>query len=351
MSEINMGVDPGPPRQVAAGIDEVPRRSSAVSWAAIFAGAACAAALSLLLLILGTGLGFSAVSPWAMEGIRATTFGFAAIAWLSFTQLAASGMGGYLAGRLRSTWPGVHPDEVYFRDTAHGFLAWAVASLLTAVVLTSVVGSIIGGGVRAGAATVGTATGSAATLAVVGNGSGEVSDTVEYFVDSLFRSNSDAPVSREVRQETQPERIGNAQSGEEGPAPQANAEQREPPPTARQTREPARSEVAEIPAGEITRIFMRALRTGTLPQEDERYIARLIAQRTDLNQQDAEQRVSEGFEQARSMLEDAETAARETADEARKASAYGALWMFVTLLIGAFAASLMAVFGGRQRDA
>ena len=63
---------------------------------------------------------------------------------LTFTQLAASGMGGYLAGRLRTKWAGIHTDEVYFRDTAHGFLAWAVATLLTATLLTSAVGSILG---------------------------------------------------------------------------------------------------------------------------------------------------------------------------------------------------------------
>ncbi len=132
--------------------------------AAILAGAAGAAALSLLLMILGTGLGFSAVSPWRMEGISATTFGVAAIAWLSFTQLAASGVGGYLAGRLRTKWMDVHTDEVYFRDTAHGFLTWAIASLLTAVILTSVMSSI-GSGVRASAEVVGKAAGAAAGTA------------------------------------------------------------------------------------------------------------------------------------------------------------------------------------------
>ena len=100
--------------------------SSAVSWGAIMAGAA-AAALSLILLILGTGLGLSSVSPWSHDGISATTFGVSTIVWLALTQLLASGMGGYLAGRLRTKWVETHTDEVYFRDTAHGFLAWAIA--------------------------------------------------------------------------------------------------------------------------------------------------------------------------------------------------------------------------------
>jgi hypothetical protein len=90
--------------------------ASAVSWGAIFAGAAAAAALSLILLLLGTGLGLSSVSPWANEGVSATALSVSTILWLTFTQLAASAMGGYLAGRLRTKWVSVHGDEVYFRD-------------------------------------------------------------------------------------------------------------------------------------------------------------------------------------------------------------------------------------------
>src|SRR5690242_19838439 len=95
--------------------------TSAVSWGAILAGAAAAAALSLILLILGTGLGLASVSPWAHNSVSAETFGVATILWVTFTQLAAAGLGGYLAGRLRTKWVAVHSDEVYFRDTAHGF--------------------------------------------------------------------------------------------------------------------------------------------------------------------------------------------------------------------------------------
>ncbi|MFO0520199.1 MAG: hypothetical protein ACK515_07205 [bacterium] len=109
----------------------------AVSWGAVFAGAAGAAALALILTLLGMGLGFSAVSPWASEGVSATTLGLSAVAWITLTQLLASALGGYLAGRLRTRWLQLHPDEVHFRDSAHGFLAWAVATLITAALLTS----------------------------------------------------------------------------------------------------------------------------------------------------------------------------------------------------------------------
>jgi hypothetical protein len=103
----------------------------AVSWGAIAAGAAAAASLSLILPIVGVGLGLSSVSPWARQAAGATTFGVSTILWLTLTQLLASALGGYLAGRLRTRWTEVHTDEVYFRNTAHGFLAWAVASLAT----------------------------------------------------------------------------------------------------------------------------------------------------------------------------------------------------------------------------
>lgn len=126
--------------------------NSAVSWGAIAAGAAAGAALSLILLILGVGLGLSAVSPFVNGGISAERLGMSTIIWLSITQLLSSALGGYLAGRLRTKWVDIHNDEVYFRDTAHGFLAWAVASLATAVLLTSVIGAILGGAIDAGAA-------------------------------------------------------------------------------------------------------------------------------------------------------------------------------------------------------
>src|SRR6202790_4808029 len=118
--------------------------SSGVSWAAVIAGAFVAASLSLILLALGTGLGLSSVSPWSNVGASASTVGKAAIFWLIIMQIVASAMGGYLGGRLRTKWVNVHTDEVYFRDTAHGFLVWAVALVITAGFLASAATSLVG---------------------------------------------------------------------------------------------------------------------------------------------------------------------------------------------------------------
>src|SRR5271169_4162009 len=118
---------------------------SAVSWPAIIAGAVAIAAVALILLALGSGLGLSSVSPWPNSGPSATTFGVYAAVWLIIVQWVSAGFGGYLTGRLRTKWVGVHTDEVYFRDTAHGFLAWAIASVLGAILLASPATSLIGG--------------------------------------------------------------------------------------------------------------------------------------------------------------------------------------------------------------
>jgi hypothetical protein len=304
-----------PPRSLA----------SAVSWGAIAAGAAAAASLSLILLILGVGLGLSSVSPWARDGVSATTFGVSTILWLTLTQILASTMGGYLAGRLRTKWTEVHTDEVYFRDTAHGFLAWAVASLATAALLTSVIGSILSGGVQAGASMVGGVV-STASSAVGGTASsvrvtqGNDGGPMGYFVDSLFRRDAagTAPTA-----------------GTAGSAASTDANER----------------ASGKDAAEVSRIFMNVSRSEPLPPEDIRYVGQIVAQRTGLSQQDAEKRVADVYAKAQVKLRDAEVATRDAADKARKASAYSALWLFVSLLIGAFVASLAATYGGRQRDA
>ena len=299
--------------------DAAPAPLSAVSWGAILAGAAGAAALSLILLILGTGLGLSSVSPWADRGASATTFGVSTILWITFTQLAASGLGGYLAGRLRTRWISTHTDEVYFRDTAHGFLAWAIATLVTAAVLTSTIGSIVGTGASAAGAVAGgagTAAVAAAGPAVAGAPKSGSSDAGNgYFVDSLFR-------------QTAPAATGGAASPAMGTT----------------------SPDGTPSSAEAGRIFASGLETGALPTDDVHYLGQMVSQKTGLSQADAEKRVNDSFAKMKAKADQVKADAKEAADKARKASAYAALWLFISLLVGAFVASFAATFGGRQRD-
>jgi hypothetical protein len=110
--------------------------ASAVEWAAIVGGALAAVGVSIILFTLGSGLGLSTVSPWSWSNPSPTTFGMVAAIWLIITQWLASALGGYLTGRLRKKWVGIRTDEVIFRDTAHGFLAWALATVLMATFIT-----------------------------------------------------------------------------------------------------------------------------------------------------------------------------------------------------------------------
>ena len=120
---------------------------SAVSWPAIFAGAIVAAALALVLIGIGAGLGFASVSPWT-GGPSAAAFTIVAGIWLIVTQWLSAGIGGYVTGRLRTRWTGVHTHEVFFRDTAHGLIAWSLAAVVGAGLLVAAGSSALGSGAR-----------------------------------------------------------------------------------------------------------------------------------------------------------------------------------------------------------
>jgi hypothetical protein len=272
----------------ADNFDKSEAYSSGVSWAAVIAGAFVAAALSLILLALGTGIGLSSVSPWSNVGASASTINNAAILWLIIIQIIASAMGGYLAGRLRTKWATIHTDEVYFRDTAHGFLVWAVGLVITASFLASAATSMVGGAGQVRATSFSTAGGAETDLPAVGQNL----DPNEYFIDTLFRSDHPGPDRSDA---------------------------------------PVRAEAA--------RIFAHALRQRNLSAADETYLAELVVAKTGLGRTDAEKRVSEVFMEI-----------QRTVEIARKAVAHLSLWIFVALLIGAFCASYAATIGGRERD-
>ncbi|MDT7849686.1 hypothetical protein Q9292_08700 [Methylophilus sp. VKM B-3414] len=294
--------------------------ATAVSWGAILAGAVAAATLSLMLFLLGSGVGFASVSPWMRKGIDASTFGLSAILWLTFTQLLAAILGGYLAGRLRAKWLSAHSDEVFFRDTAHGFLAWAVATLVIATLLTSIVGTEVNSGVQASAHV---AKGVANSAVKMGARQAQASPTesadhgqMAYLIGSLFRPDTPQP-------QPTPEAV---EAGQYRPT--------TPPPMA-----------------EATPIFNHAMLADVLPAQDKTYLGLLISQQTGLATAEAESRVQTLFSSMQTSKKAAALQAKETAEQARKATVYISLWLFASLLIGAFSASLAAACGGRYRDA
>jgi hypothetical protein len=277
--------------------------SSGVSWGAVFAGAAAAAALSLILLILGVGLGLSTILPWSYD---VKSIGISTIAWLAFIEIAASGLGGYLAGRLRVKWTSVENNEVYFRDTAHGLLTWAVASLITAALLAGAVRAVASGAVDVGngmTQAAATAAGTSRSSTGSNNGFDAMSNPLDYYSDMLLRT--DQPVQDTNRAALRVE---------------------------------------------VNKIFLADMRYNKLTQEDRDYLSHLVATRTGMSQPDAERHVDDVFARAVKANADMQATAKQAAETARKAAAHSALWMFVALLLGAFFASFAATFGGRQRD-
>jgi hypothetical protein len=266
--------------------------SSGVSWVSIAAGAVTACAVSLALLALGAGLGLSAVSPWSDSGVSASTFKNGSGIYLVLVAVISSAIGGYLAARLRTKWTGIHTNEAFFRDTAHGFIAWAFATLLSASVLGAAATHVVGGA----ASGLGAAAGQAAQNV----------NPSQIYVDRLFRL--DMPVAPAA-----PAPGGNPGSNASG----NNAVQ-----------------------AEVLRLWTAGFRDNAeLSAADRAYVARLVAAQTGMNQADAERRVNDVIVEAKAA-----------ADATRKGGAKLAFWMTAALFFGAFAASLAAVEGGQLRD-
>ncbi|HLW23016.1 MAG TPA: hypothetical protein VKT22_01500 [Steroidobacteraceae bacterium] len=277
---------------------------SAASWPAIFAGAVVAISATLILVALGTGLGFAAISPWHNRGVSPAAFTVSAAIWLIVTQWLSAALGGYVAGRLRTRWVGTHTHEVFFRDTAHGLITWSVATVVVAFALTSSLGAALSGGARVAADAA--ASGAASAPAALAGGS--PSPALLYGMDRLFRP----------------------ASGTSGPAsggPEAL--------------------VDLDPRFEASHIIANALANGgKVPEADRAYLADLVAAHTGASGAEAQRRVDDFIAQA----VEADNKARAAADAARKSAAETAIFTALAMLIGAFIASVSAALGGRLRD-
>jgi hypothetical protein len=229
-------------------------QSSGVSWASVAAGAVAAAALTLLLVAFGAGVGLSSVSPWSDAGVSGPTFKTATGIYLVVVAVMASAIGGYLAARLRTKWTGVHTHEVFFRDTAHGLLAWAFATTLSASVL--------------GAATTHLVSGAATGLVAPAPQAAQSATPTDIATDKLFRVDTPAP----------------APAGSGGGT------------------DPVRSEAS--------RLLITSFRDGgDVNAADRGYLARLVSSRTGLSQADAEKRVNDVIADAKQATDDARRAA------------------------------------------
>jgi hypothetical protein len=263
-----------------------PSAKSAASWPSIIAGAFVAAAATVILVALGSGIGFASISPWSDRGASATTFVVTTAIWLIVTQWVSAALGGYITGRLRTRWMGTHPHEVFFRDTAHGLITWSVATILVVAV----------GATAAMSAGTGSAAGGMSANAAPSNANGPISP---YEIDRLFRSSN----------------FG-------GAALLADA----------------RMETAHIAANGFA--------NGSISTADRAYLMEQVSARTGASQVDAQARV-DNFVTA---VTEAQAKSKTRADSARKAAAETSIYLALSMLIGAFIASVAAALGGRIRD-
>jgi hypothetical protein len=284
--------------------------TSAVSWGAIIAGTLASAAVMLLLVAFGIGVGFTVISPWSDSGVSSTTFTIAAALYWIVIAMLSSTIGGYLAGRLRSKWQTVHEHERYFRDSAHGFTVWALAMVLTAGFLGGAVTHLISG---------------AAAGAGVASASAARSSPTDVYVDSLLRTDP-APGA----QATAPQAPSATTPTPEG--------QTIAPLQGGQTSAPRNA--GNINRGEISRILTPALaKGGNVSDADKAYLTKVVAARNGIPQDAAQQRVNAVITQA-----------KEAADAARRSTAKFMLWLVASMLAGALSASLAAIEGGNLRN-
>jgi hypothetical protein len=261
-------------------IDVVEPPVAGVSWPAVLAGAIASCALTLVLLSLGAGLGFAAVSPWSHSGFSATTFEIGTGLYFIVMAMISSAVGGYLAGRLRNRWTGVRSGEVLFRDTAHGFLAWALASVLGAILLASPATSLLS---------------STTSGAVQAASSSQATGPMDGYVDMLLRPANPTPENTANIADTR---------------------------------------------RELARLLSADFRNGAEPSAADRsYLAKVVTARTGLSPADADKRVNDVITQVKADL-----------DKARKAAEHLAIWLTLSLFIGAFSATLAATEGGGLRD-
>jgi hypothetical protein len=320
----------------------------AASWSAIIAGAFVAAAASLILFALGSGLGFAWLPSWRTHEAPTKTFAVTAAIWLIVSQWISSGLGGYIAGRLRSRWIGTHVHEVFFRDTAHGLVTWAVATVAVAAVAA---GSIVSGvdvGARSAAAGLG-ANSAVADNAGLGTGpnsagaAAPVAESEDYSIDKLFRP---APEGGAAVAMSAPAALANpANTASTMPANATNRASNTPAltPAAAAASTPA-------PAATVERqtrgILAHAIATGSIPDVDRSWLTDQVVSVTGISQSEAQSRVDSLV----SGVFDEASKQRAAAEAATKAAAEASIYLALSMLIGAFISCVSAALGGRLRD-
>jgi hypothetical protein len=289
-----------------------------VSWSAVIAGAFTAIAVSIIVIALGTGIGMEVVSPYSSSPSAGTMTIIGAL-WLVFAQAVGFAVGGYVAGRLRRPPATMHAGEVKFRDGANGLVVWAIGVVVGSLILAAAVNKA---GSAAGAAAAGTT-----AFGVVG--AAAQAPSMDYFTDMLLRPTPQGMTNQAMANNGAAAGAGNATATDRSPTGGSAAN--------------GNSNIDSQERGQVYRIMLTSLGPNGLSNDDRTYLAQIVAARTGISQEDAQNRVN-------SVLDQAKEDATQATDAARKAAAYVSFWTFMSLLFGAVCATLGGVLGGDLRD-
>jgi hypothetical protein len=251
--------------------------SSYVQWGPVVGGALIASALSFILFAFGSSAGIASVSPYSWSNPSATTLSIIAVAWFVIVMIGSFLVGGYFAGRFRRPTEIATLQETEIRDGGHGLLVWALGLLIGA----SLAWMAASGAARTAAGAAGSAVGAVAQN-VSSESLGRISDVM----------------------------LRPAQ-------PNANAD----------------------PRAEITRLLSTSAARGEVGNDDRAYLAKVVAARAGLPEEEARKRVDAAIEQA-----------KDAANKARKAAAILAFLIGAASLFAAGAAYWGATMGGQHRN-
>lgn len=354
-----------------------PANRGHVDWPSILAGAAIAAGASVVFTGFTAAIGLGSISAERGEGLG--TFSLILVGLFAFvSMIAVYGLGGYVAGRMRSHTGGSE-HETEARDGVHGLTVWAIGMILSGLLAASAITS----GVRAvgsAATTAVEATGSAVGGALQGTGQlagglvGGVGQLAGGAVSGVGQLAGGA--------------ISGAGEAAGGEGAQGGN------PLDYVTNRLLRSEAAapdqfsnEAIRSEVTSILGTVLRTGEVPEDDLDYLRDALAARTELTPAQIDARVEEAVSQAQDLraeaearieeartqaeealataeqraqelqaeaeqrLQEAQAAAIEAAESARRGAVWSALFLAISSLVAGVAAWMGAIKGGSDRDA
>jgi hypothetical protein len=282
--------------------DQRAAAQSYINWPSIIAGSFIAAATLLVLMPFGAAIGLSLTSAIPGQGTSAGTVAWLAIIWFAFMHLYSVGLGGYVTGRLRPVVAGAKVEEIRFRDGISGLVMWGLGIIVSMTLVFSTIANVAGGAASTASQALGPAVSSAIQAAAP-------SLSADYLTDVFLR--------------------GQVQPGATNSAtPRSDADVR----------------------AEIGRVLANGAANGDVTDDDRRYIAGLITQRTGAPEAEALARVNTTIARAKQIKDTAAAKAKETAEAVRKSTASAAFWMTLLSLLTGVAAWYFAQLGGQHRD-